>query len=651
MIIKELKLKNFGVYANSNSFVFNNHKPIVLIGGMNGRGKTTFLESILIALYGIKSFAYKESNYKSYGEYLKSYINTSDKTLETSIELEFILNLNNKEYYRVCRKWNGNKKNITEKVTVYKDGLYNQFLTDNWSAFIESILPSGIANFFFFDGEKIIQIANEDTSIQMKESIKTLLGISILDSLQIDLTKIIDKLLKKDKLNDFQYVDKLKKIKTETKNKLNEVDSEIYNLNKKKYHLIKKLENLNEEYVEKGGLILSQRDKILKDKFILINKMDKLKDELISNVSSELPLLLLINNLKRIRKVSEQEKDQKILDNTLNKVKILSLDYIKTNNKDKEAVNRFINYVKTKSNNGDELINYNLSDTSLYKLQELLDTKLSHICLDIRKKRNSLKNIMKKIEEIDSYISVQVDEEDIKTIYKSIKKIEYKVIEIEAILSNLENKRKIFNSEFIVASSNFNKEVEKYLNILESNDEDERIIKYSNIALSIIKEYKIRLQREKINIVSQTITNCYKKLSNKKSMIKKIYVDPVTLNLNYINYKNEQVFKSSLSAGEKQLVVISFLWALAKCSSKKLPIIIDTPLSRLDSIHRHNLINYYFPNASEQTIILSTDSEINNQYYNLMKENIGDEFTLVYDQKNNSTYIKNGYFMEEQNDN
>lgn len=66
---------------------------------------------------------------------------------------------------------------------------------------------------------------------------------------------------------------------------------------------------------------------------------------------------------------------------------------------------------------------------------------------------------------------------------------------------------------------------------------------------------------------------------------------------------------------------------------KKLPVIIDTPLSRLDSLHRTALINTYFPNAGEQTIILSTDSEIDSTYYGLMKENVGDEFTLKYDEK------------------
>lgn len=91
-------------------------------------------------------------------------------------------------------------------------------------------------------------------------------------------------------------------------------------------------------------------------------------------------------------------------------------------------------------------------------------------------------------------------------------------------------------------------------------------------------------------------------------------------------------------------MVIAILWALAICSSKKLPVIIDTPLSRLDSMHRKSLVSNYFPYASDQTIILSTDSEIDHYYYELMKEYVGDEFTLVYNEETQSTKIVKGYF-------
>ena len=76
--------------------------------------------------------------------------------------------------------------------------------------------------------------------------------------------------------------------------------------------------------------------------------------------------------------------------------------------------------------------------------------------------------------------------------------------------------------------------------------------------------------------------------------------------------------------------------------------IIDTPLSRLDSKHRMALIKTYFPNASNQTIVLSTDSEIYGNYYQAIKDNVGDEFTLVYDEEKKCTTIQPGYIWEDE---
>ena len=182
------------------------------------------------------------------------------------------------------------------------------------------------------------------------------------------------------------------------------------------------------------------------------------------------------------------------------------------------------------------------------------------------------------------------------------------------------------------------------LSKLEGQDDSERVMKYSKIAMNILEEYTTRLQSEKTKILALTITECYHKLANKQNLIEEIIMDPKTLDIIYLNKEEKEVPKESLSAGEKQLMVIAILWALAKCSKKKLPVIIDTPLSRLDSEHRSALITTYFPNASEQTIILSTDSEIDSTYYEMMKDSVGDEFTLNYDDESRSTSVARGYF-------
>ena len=131
----------------------------------------------------------------------------------------------------------------------------------------------------------------------------------------------------------------------------------------------------------------------------------------------------------------------------------------------------------------------------------------------------------------------------------------------------------------MTASSEFSKAVESYLANEELLDDSDRMMRYSNIALHIVEEFTVELQKRKTGVLADTITACYKKLANKKNLIQKIVMDPRSLDIVYLDDLGKTVSKDSLSAGEKQLMVIAILWALAICSKKKLPVIIDTPLS------------------------------------------------------------------------
>jgi DNA sulfur modification protein DndD len=89
-----------------------------------------------------------------------------------------------------------------------------------------------------------------------------------------------------------------------------------------------------------------------------------------------------------------------------------------------------------------------------------------------------------------------------------------------------------------------------------------------------------------------------------------VQIDTETFKLSLYDHDGETLPKHRLSAGEKQILAISLLWGLANASGRQLPVAIDTPLGRLDSEHRNHLVERYFPQASHQVMLLSTDTEI-----------------------------------------
>lgn len=652
MIIRRLNLYNFGVYAGQNEFKFHGDKPVVLIGGLNGRGKTTFLDAVLLSLYGSNSFAYKESKYKSYGQYLRSYVNMTDGSKKTRLSLEIQLDALDPERYIVEREWNAQEQRTHEKITVYKNGEYNKFLTDNWSMFIENILPSGLSNFFFFDGEKIAEIAVDKTDTHMKESIKTLLGISVLDSLESDLRRISNKNEEKGKLNINK--DKLKLLRNEKEKAdadLREADERICRFQEQLTQLEKKLESLREQYTAKGGDIISQKQELFATRSRLTEQIEQGRTELLEIASSELPLALVRPLLNEIRLQADKDYDIWTNQMAIKKIGDFVFNYTSENNGMSDELERFLEYVMAKGSEESSEPVYELSDMARYALNSLLEHQLDGKVRKMVNEKNALRHTYERRDEIDSYLSVDVDEHEVARLYKKIRETEQMIADTQVQLDAESRKRSSYNGAAITVNTEFNRFVETLLKEMELNDDSERIFKYSQMAIRILDEYKILLQSRKISVVADTMTSCYKKLANKKYLVDHISINPETLDISYINREGREIPRESLSAGEKQLMVISLLWALAKCSRKKLPVIIDTPLSRLDSQHRISIIKNYFPYASEQTIILSTDSEIDKYYYDILKDNVSDEFTLVYNEESQSTSIKRGYFMEAGNDN
>lgn len=647
MILKKLIMHNFGVYASTNQFEFHGEKPIVLIGGMNGRGKTTFLEAVLLGLYGSNSFAYTESKFKTYGQYLKSYVNKADGTKKTYIELEFSMDGSDEEVYLVHREWDGNTQRIREKIWVKKNGIDNSFLTENWPMFVENILPSALSNFFFFDGEKIAELAVENTNSQMKESIKALLGISVLDLLNNDLGRIISRLsAASTEDQDLIYLEQLRQKRDSADEDLKNVDDEIRRLKEKIEGLHIELEKKNSEYAIKGGDIIEQRHDLLKQRAQQNALLERYEDDFLEQVAGEMPLLLVSELLSDIEVQGAMEQSYKTSVMATNKVRTLYDDFVSRYPEARDALSKFVEFVQADNDTKKQEEIYGLSDSTLYQIHRLNSYELKECAKYVKIQMQRRDESQNKIDEIDNYLSVDIDEKALNRIFKRIKELEKEILTEEVNLAALQQKRTTLHGAAMIAETEFNKAAEQVLSSLESNDDDKRTVKYAHMAIEIIKRYRVRLQQNKTGVLANTMTNCYRKLAYKKHLIEKIQMDPVTLDLHYLNGNGEEVEKKKLSAGEKQLMVISLLWALAICSKKKLPVIIDTPLSRLDSIHREALITTYFPNASDQTIILSTDSEIDHIYYELMKPHIGDEFTLVYDDELMKTSIKEGYLFE-----
>ena len=651
MIIKKLILHNFGIYAGDNIFEFDAAKPVVLINGMNGRGKTTFLEAVVLVLYGANSFLFSESRDRTYQQYLRSFVNRADETGIASIQIEFILEEDVINAYTLKRSWK-DTRNVCEKLEVIKNGERKQFLEDNWLHFFEGILPTGIAKLFLFDGERIAELVADQSNAELKNSVKSLLGITVLDQMAKDLDRIERIANKSIPKNDYSATeslpDTLERLEEEDKKDSEEqsqIKKNIEELEKRIVALRKEAELKHQEYIRKGGRIASEKVDYSRKIGELEEKSKKLTSDLYEQVAGPLPLLMVFDNLKELREHVQEEEAQIFNLKMAKVINSMASSFISNRAaEDVQPINEFISFFeKNIEPSGvipDSKPVYQLDQRSVMQIDSLVNKTLKESKCSVGEIFDQKKELEGQIEENRQYLNSVIDIEEVKSVQEKIISIESEIKELELKVRDYENRKAALKSSISNRSTEIRKLRAENYRRWEGTERDKRISKYSHMAAEVTRMFKIRLQKKRVHNLGEIMTDCYRQLANKQQFIQKITMDPETLDLIYLDSRNQIVDPESLSAGEKQLMVIALLWALAKSSKQKLPVIIDTPLSRLDSHHREAIVSRYYPVASEQVIILTTDSEITDRYHSVLEPYLDREYSLDYDEVNRCTHVR-----------
>jgi DNA sulfur modification protein DndD len=206
--------------------------------------------------------------------------------------------------------------------------------------------------------------------------------------------------------------------------------------------------------------------------------------------------------------------------------------------------------------------------------------------------------------------------------------------------------REIENIEKALATAekDMEKELEKEFNAEYEHNSAVRIIKYSEKSRKTLELFKERVIRHHLERIQRFVLAAFRQLLRKETLVSWLILDPKTYEPEIVGSDGKAIDVQRLSAGERQLLAISLLWGLAQASGRPLPTIIDTPLGRLDTTHRTHLVKRYFPYASHQVLLLSTDEEINEKYYRMLKPWVSQEYHLEFDESDQSTTIEKGYF-------
>jgi DNA sulfur modification protein DndD len=176
------------------------------------------------------------------------------------------------------------------------------------------------------------------------------------------------------------------------------------------------------------------------------------------------------------------------------------------------------------------------------------------------------------------------------------------------------------------------------------NDSRDRVLAHSARVRGTLEVFRSRVVKRHVARLEALILDSLQQLLRKRALADRITIDPETYAVTLLNAAGHTIPFERLSAGERQLLATSLLWGLARASGRPVPTIIDTPLGRLDSSHRKHLVRGYFPRASHQVILLSTDEEIIGTRLNELNPFVARVYRLAHDDQAGETSIEEGYF-------
>ena len=661
MIIKEIELHNFRIYYGNNKAFFNptTGKNIFIVTGFNGFGKTTFLMSLVWCLYGrqmeeVDEFYDKEIKENGgYQKYISGSLNTlarnkNDNSFYVSITFKQVqIPTIECDEIKITRRYNIDR-GIEEDPEILIDGRANELTNDiPADKFIrEFIMPIEIAKFFFFDAEKIISLASDLNSVEQKRKLSSayaeVLGIKKYESLKSNLEKILRDLREKSASPQEQIA--LNNINTEISNlelSLTDNANRIKELEQEEQDSSNVSKEIQEELIKSGNVVTveqlqtlkAQRDVLVTARDEIYNNFRELYENLPFAISGD--LLYAVNkqveeesNFRKTKFAAEEieEKTSKVLED----INQAQHDYPETIplkyqefylNEFKRIIKRHF-YTDVPEPSKDFKPIHDFSETEKLELGELTNVlKLSFrnnfktLTKDFNQTRNELSRIEKRLSDAESKeenprvteLRHKKSELDIRIIKirEDIMDVKEKMGGSKERITQLERERNRLSDRIKVSDSLKNK--------------DEYIKKQIAHLNQFIRDFK----QEKKASLEKRILEGLQKLMHKKDFIQRVDVSIVDemIDIKLYNKRGNQI--TILSRGEQQLFATALLRGLVEESEFKFPVFIDSPMQKFDEQHSTNIIKYFYPNISEQVVILPLMyKELNEKEYSIIKSGI-----------------------------
>lgn len=664
MKLKRIYIENYKTYRKLDlNLEVTDERPIILIGGANGCGKTTLFDAIYHTLYGLQI-----TNRRQFEEIFNSGVKNEVGMVDRSIVLEVTFSgrvLGQETPYKLRRSYLYTGERVLESVVLNMDGNTYTYGSGSTVAqrstneiivnkIISANLPAELSNYFLFDAMKTSDLVKEEQINKLiMKNINSVMGFNKYTQLENAASV---------------YLDEKKAERLENEN----MRKEYIHLTRQKVKLEKEVAQLNDDYNAALNYANEHKqqyeqlkegrnsDDVVRDKMRQIEesinnyaKKEKEYRQDADTISKEIELKVIMPKLANIISteveliLNEKEDVSAARGNILNAQQIemvtesvVSLLQERYPQMGKISIGEIVEEIKRAQDNSDD---YNdkysyLNDADTNVLRNLVQQSYTNPFLALDERRESLElelaDMPKKNEQLDEYKRVLTGKD-------------YSIIELYEA-----NDRKISELKTkMVEKKNDIKELERKISTYDYDMPQVPDPQYD--MLCKLPSFFKSLSRKLLQAKKANIERMMKEQLNINLVIYAGYIGRVELSADdsdEISFKmfhknGNEIYLSQLNAGAKQTVMQVLLKVLYELGDYDPPVMIDTVMGVLDKESREVIINHYFPDLAHQTILLSTDTEITTETdFKKIVAYVAKTYTLHRDQEQQCTMVSEDYF-------
>ena len=645
LTLSKLSIENIGPFRERQTFALEvaENRPIILLTSLNGGGKTTFLTALRLGLYGKQGIPDKGGS--GYAKLIQGLLR-SDVSEPGLIEIDLVISSGEKVHqYRLLRKWYYKKNSLAETFSVFVDGKIDPNLSLSWIDLIEELLPADLLELFFLDAEKIDNLSEpERFSGLLKNAFEKFFGLGTIDALSNQLRTVERRLLQSSQ-KDASNKEELGMLEVKASEKRELIEGKIQELSSARNALDRATIEL-EAYTsdaKRSGLDAFNRAESIQSGLARQREHNDYLRRKVNELIGDpiLPLIWMGDTFEEYCQSWEQDRRSRQANELVEEIRKRDQRILRML---PESVSETVrsSLLKIFSEDLDQL-SRSTSETFAFLPSEdpvTLKPTFQNHAKEIKILLHQIQQGRNRLEKMEAEALAIPREDQVDSMLSRLKDLSGKRSELEMKVRALEVS---IHSERVQLQG-AEGQIESYLDRLRkeylNTESISRASKASAKARNILSIFKSRLLASKAELLSQKILFEFIALLRKKQFFIDIKIDPLDFTVKLINSQGTSMSVERLSAGERQLFAVAVLRVFIQNSKSHFPVVVDTPLARLDSEYRRSLVEGFLAEVSHQVIVLSTDEEVNGSIYKILSPFINHEYMLHYMEKMNTSIVE-----------